>query len=264
MVDPLMPGKPLSTSSFADDDGSASADLGDALTAYALGTDSALSVLRALASGRVLVPVVAVLEELEELEVPEANLSTADRTPLAREKQSSMATVLIEQPNGQRALLAFTSLKSMQAWRADARPVPVTGARAAQSAIAEDASSLLVDIAGPTPFAVTGDELARLAAGVPVEPAEQLESLRREVGELLGRPNGLVDARLEVADPSTRLVLVVDSGLEAEAYRTLMSFITGQLAGSEQLRRELPGGLSVIVVAPDVDLGDTPSVIHHP
>ena len=42
--------------------------------------------------------------------------------------------------------------------------MPVAAPLAARAAVDEDADTLLVDVAGPAPFAVTGDELLLVAA----------------------------------------------------------------------------------------------------
>ena len=63
-------------------------------------------------------------------------------------------------------MLAFTGLPSLTAWQPDARPVPVT-ARPVWQAGAEGANAVVIDIAGPVPFAVDGARLAALAEGHP-------------------------------------------------------------------------------------------------
>ena len=71
--------------------------------------------------------------------------------------------------DGRRAVLAFTGLPSLTGWRPDARPVPVT-ARQVWQAGAQEASAVVIDIAGPVPFAVNGARLAALAEGRPAPP----------------------------------------------------------------------------------------------
>ena len=110
--------------------------------------------LLALPAARVLVPVVAVLGEVE-----------VDDRGLAHDKTSDMATALLTGQDGRQALLAFTGLDTLAAWRADARPVPVSASVAARSAIQEGAAALVLDVAGPTTYAVEGDVLDALARG---------------------------------------------------------------------------------------------------
>jgi hypothetical protein len=76
-----------------------------------------------------------------------------------------MAAVLMRGGDGRLALLAFTSTDALAAWNPDARPVPVAARIAAQSAVQEKASALLLDVAGPTTLVVEGDDLVALAAG---------------------------------------------------------------------------------------------------
>ncbi|WP_323793626.1 SseB family protein, partial [Nocardioides sp.] len=98
--------------------------------------------------------VVAVLGEVE-----------VDEAGLAHDKSSDMAAVLTQTPDGRRGLLAFTSTETLAAWNPEARPVPVAARTAAQAAVQEEASALVIDLAGPTRFVVDGESLRALAAG---------------------------------------------------------------------------------------------------
>ena len=109
--------------------------------------------LLALASARLFVPVVAVLEE-----------ATAGPDGLQQEKSSTMATVVVDSAEHGRALLAFSGIQTMQTWRPDARPVAVLTPLAARAAVGDDADALVVDVAGPTPFALAGTELMLMAS----------------------------------------------------------------------------------------------------
>ncbi len=137
---------------FAGDDGSADPALATALVAFAGDRARHLEVFLALQGARLLVPVVAVPGDVE--------VDGAGRT---REKTSDMATVLITGRDGRQALLGFSSVETMTAWQADARPVPVAAPLVARSALEGGAAALLVDVAGPTPYVVEGDLLEGLA-----------------------------------------------------------------------------------------------------
>lgn len=140
---------------FADDDGSAAPDLVDALRAYDADPDAHHdATLAMLQQQRLLVPVVAVLGEVE-----------YDAEGLAHDKTSDMATVLMRGRDGRTALLAFSSADSLHRWDPDARPVPVPARTAAEAAVSDDASALVVDVAGPVTFVVESDDLRALAAG---------------------------------------------------------------------------------------------------
>ena len=162
-------------------------------------------------------------------------------------------------------MLAFTSVASLAQWRSDARPVPVSGISAAQSALAQGATSLLIDVAGPTTFAVTGAELqalagARLVGSGPVDDAK----VRSAIVAISRSEFGLLDVRLPPALSGQDLVLVLDPTLSEQAYRSLLDHVTGRLAADPVVRGRFPDGLRVRIVAPGADLDDTPSLIHPP
>lgn len=139
---------------FAGDDGTADPTLRSALALLVAEPSTYGDALLALQDARLLVPVVAVLGEVE-----------VDEHGLAHDKTSDMAAVLMTGADGRRALLAFTGSDSLATWDAGARPVPVPTRLAAQSAVQDGAAALVVDIAGPATAVVEGDDLARLAAG---------------------------------------------------------------------------------------------------
>ena len=137
------------------DYGSADPRVTGALDAYAAGRGGEHAVLAALDASRLLVPVVAVLAEEDTAALG-----------LRRDKSSEMALPTVIGTDGRAALPAFTSAASLARWRGEARPVPVPAARVWQSG-ATDASAVVIDIAGPVPFAVDGARLAALAQGRP-------------------------------------------------------------------------------------------------
>jgi hypothetical protein len=140
---------------FAGDDGGVDPVVTAALAAYDEAPDARyLETLAVLQDARVLVPVVAVLGEVE-----------VDEHGLAHDKTSDMATVLMRGRDGRNALLAFSGSASLTRWDPAARPVPVSFDRAAQAAVQDGAAALLLDVAGPVLFVVEAEDLASLAAG---------------------------------------------------------------------------------------------------
>ena len=148
-------GRSLVGSEYSDDDGSADSAITESLAAFQAdpnNPDAYLAAIVAIANGRLLVPVVAVLGEVE-----------YDEQGLARDKASDMAAVLMTGADGRKALLAFTSVDTLHAWNPAARPVPISTPRAAATALAEGAAALMVDIGGPVPIALEGQVLAQIA-----------------------------------------------------------------------------------------------------
>jgi hypothetical protein len=139
---------------FAGDDGSSDQALLQVLAARRRSEATSAEVLGALADARLLVPVVAVLGEVE-----------YDEFGLAHDKTSDMAAVLVEGADGRKGLLAFTGTDTLKAWNPEARPVPVRTRTAATSAVQDGAAALLVNMAGPDPYVVEGDDLVGLASG---------------------------------------------------------------------------------------------------
>lgn len=139
---------------FAGDDGSSDPAVLSALAAATNDPAQRPQAIRAVAASRVLVPVIAMLGEVE-----------YDEQGLAHDKTSDMATVLLQGADGRMALLGFTGSEALAAWNPEARPVPVPAQVACQSAIQDNADALVVNIAGPDTFVLEGDDLTAVAAG---------------------------------------------------------------------------------------------------
>ncbi|MEW2630484.1 SseB family protein [Streptomyces sp. NPDC048389] len=139
---------------FSDDDGTADPALEAALAAWAEDRTAEQPVLEALRGARLLVPVVAVLGEVEE----------DAATGLRREKTSDMAVPTLT-AGSRRALPAFTSIASLARWDPEARPVAVPLHQALQAAAHEKADTLVLDLAGPVTYQLNGPALLALAEG---------------------------------------------------------------------------------------------------
>lgn len=150
-------------------------------------------IVQRLAEGRLLVPVVADLDQggrstsgCGGCDHAQAGGGCDDRGDDGEchddgGKDSHMSTVTLTDEQGRKALLCFTGVDSVALWRADARPIPVAGVEAAQAALQEECDALLIDIAGPTRYALSGTGLWALAAGGPwrhpLDEPEVVESL---------------------------------------------------------------------------------------
>lgn len=156
-----MTGKALPPSSaFAGDDGSADPALHAALAALADRRGTLADVVATLATARVLVPVLAELE-----------VSGTTAAGLHVDKEASTGVVALATPDGRTALPVFTSTTSLAAWRADGRPVPAHGPRAAAAALQEGWEVLVVDPGGPVTVTVPRPAVRALALGQAWRPA---------------------------------------------------------------------------------------------
>jgi hypothetical protein len=230
----------------AADEGAADPGVASALAAFAAGEGSEHAALTALASARLLVPVVAVLTEATD---------DAEQSGLRREKSSEMALPTLVGNDGRPALLAFSCLDAVRRWRPDARPVPTPAARVWQAAVSEHAA-VVIDVAGPVPLAVEGARLAELAKGKPVSPPWRDRDLYLVRKAALAREEALITGCRcrpgeQGADMMIDLTLAPGCGPDQVMVRDAIGRFVDEVvsAGGAMLRR----GVAVAVVSPDAD-----------
>ncbi|MFD1272032.1 SseB family protein [Streptomyces kaempferi] len=228
-----MANKNIPDSGFPDDDGSADPRLSAALAAWAEDRTAVGPVLEALEGARLLVPVVAVLGEVEE-----------DENGLRHEKTSDMAVPTLR-AGGRTALPAFTSTETLARWDPAARPVAVPLQQALQAAAHEKADTVVLDLASPVTFELTGSALLALAEGRttadPLADPAVVEAVRAAVA---AEP-AVVRAHLGPGRADGTLALVLDaSATPAEAAHA----VAGRLAADETLRARLVRGLDLALL----------------
>jgi hypothetical protein len=209
---------------FRGDHGAADPLVAAALAAYLAGQGSEQAALSALASARLLVPVIAVLAE-----------ASADGDKNSKNSEMVLPTLIGR--DGRPALLAFTCLDALARWRPDARPVPAEADRVWRAALA-DGCAVVIDVAGPVPLAIEGARLAALAAGQPVPPLHEDPDVRADVeAAVAGEPGitgfSLAPGRADGTDLAVRLR--VAAGNAEPAVNRVAASIAARLAG--RLRR---------------------------
>jgi hypothetical protein len=215
---------------FEDDDGTADAAYLAAVAALVAADGDEAAVVASLGSARVFVPIVAQLAEEGE---------GADG--LHADKQADMALVTLTAPDGRTAMPVFTSVKSLEAWHPQARPVAVYAARAALSAVAEGAELLVLDPGSEVTFVVRRPAvwaLAQQQAWVPSyadpELAEALgaaavayPAVRRvelQAGDgVASATSGGIAIRGGGAGPELRVVLYLEDGLDAAGIQSIVA-----------------------------------------
>jgi type III secretion system (T3SS) SseB-like protein len=261
---------------FPDDDGGADPRLGAALIAYAAGRVGEHTVLAELMGARLLVPVVAVITEkagapaqAQAESVPAAeptpsspegaaeSAESAGSTPSGAdvrigprhgsgraEKESEMALPTLIGADGRRGMLGFTSLETLARWRPDARPVAVYSQEACQAVLDEHADALVIDVAGPVPFAVDGYRLFLFAEGKPIPPPYEDPEVLAAVEAAFGTEDGV--SRIRVAAGSTAELAVRFTLAGDVDERATVQRVADRLA--EQLRGRIVGGVELAVV----------------
>ncbi|MFF7857537.1 SseB family protein [Streptomyces sp. NPDC007904] len=228
-----MANKNIPDPGFRDDDGSADPRLSAALAAWAEDHAAVGPVLEALKGARLLVPVVAVLGEVEE-----------DETGLRREKTSDMAVPTLK-AGSRTALPAFTSTESLARWDPAARPVAVPLHQALRAAAHEKADTVVLDLAGPVPFELTGPALLALAEGRTTTDPLADPSVVEAVRAVVAAEPSVVRAHLGPGQADGTLAVVLDPAAPAaEAVRA----VARRLAADETLRARLVRGLDLAVL----------------
>jgi hypothetical protein len=222
------------TSQFAGDDGSADAELVRLLDGFRTGTTPLRDVVARLAATRVLVPVLAEVEQTATVEHAGSALEV--------DKEASAGVVALEAPDGRRALPVFSSVAAMQAWRRDARPVPVEATRAALSAVAEKWALLVLDPAGPVTVLVPRPAVWALAQGqtwrpalVPTADGLTVDAdVARAIADAAAPVQHVVRAHAEPGRTAeVAVVLALDPGLDRAGLDTVLGQVNARLAAAK-------------------------------
>jgi SseB protein N-terminal domain len=237
-------------SPFRDDAGSADAQVAATLAAFGAARGSEHAALTALASSRLLVPIVATEADgaadgdtdgaadgdtdgdTDGAADRDAAGGTAQGVADAREhvgaavghhrlgegeRGAEMSLPTLIGHDGRAAIPAFTSLESMARWRPAARPVPAQASQVWRAA-ADDACAVVVDIAGPVPLAIDGARLAALAEGRPVpRPHEDPDVLAAATAAAAGLPAITGLSAAEGGDCDLRLEVTLAAGCDPAA-----------------------------------------------
>ncbi|MET9884256.1 SseB family protein [Streptomyces sp. NPDC006430] len=231
-----MANKSIPDPGFSDDDGSADPRLSAALAAWSEDRAKEPQLLAALKGARLLVPVVAVLGEVE----------TDPETGLKREKTSDMAVPTLR-AGDRRALPAFTSIASLALWDPEARPVAVPLHQALVAAAHEKADTVVLDMAGPVTYQLTGSALRALAEGrTDADPLTD-PAVREAVRAAVAAEPAVLRAHLGPggadADGTLAIVLASDEQAHTAARR-----VAEALAADEILRARLVRGLDLALL----------------
>ncbi|WP_409237261.1 SseB family protein [Streptomyces sp. PA5.6] len=218
---------------FSDDDGTADPRLAAALAGWAADRTAHGPVLEALVGARLLVPVVAVLGEVEE-----------DENGLRREKTSDMAVPTLK-AGDRKALPAFTSIEALALWDPAARPVAVPLHQALQAAAHEQADTIVLDLAGPVPYELGRSALLALAEGRASADPLADPAVTEAVRAAVAAEPAVLRAHLGPGSADGTLALVLDPAADqAEAAQR----VARRIAADETLRARLVRGLDLALL----------------
>lgn len=158
-------GRTIQQNIYHQDTGEADPNLLEALLAFKTNPTNQSEILERFSSARVLVPLVAFLQEAED-----------GSHGLKVDKSAELSIVSVMGPDGQRALPIFSSVASMARWNQNARPVPNNGRTVALAAVAEGNTRVVIDPGSETEFVLRRPALEAAAQGISwVHPEENPE-----------------------------------------------------------------------------------------
>lgn len=224
-------GRHFEANSWSGDDGSADPGLIDALDKFQAGQADAENVLEALREARVLVPLLAALGDYE-----------IGAHGHAVDKSAELSIVTVQTPDLQDGLPVFSSVTAMANWNKDARPVPVSAAKAALAAAAENNTRLVLDAGNSTEFVLRRPAIAALAQSVEWVHPVRNEHVSEAFQDAVGNIQEIIGFQLEDGDPKCTLsgaevllVLKLIAGLTREQLDAVMQRLAKNLSESHEI-----------------------------
>lgn len=225
-------GRRINHSPFAGDSGEADPELEQALEQWRVDEIGIRSLVAALTGKRVIVPVMAEVE----------NLVVDPDTSLVSDKDSSTGVVCVSAPDGRIALPVFSSIPAMTRWNKNARPIPVEAERAALSAVSEQWPLLVVDPGDSQPPIIPRPAVWALAQGQGRSwvPAPEDNAVKQELRGLLLPIEQVVEVDVDKGRRAeTAVVLSLQPGLTKAEYDAVLTRVQEALAGSELIAERL-------------------------
>lgn len=218
------------TPMFAGDDGSTDPGLAEAL-ALVGSSERLQAVVAALATARVLVPVVSYVEEQAEAAQHQINGAAVEAVG---EKSASAAMVTLATPDGRAAIPVFSGMDALRAWRTDARPIPAEGVRTALAAVSDADGLLVLDPGGPVTVPIPRPAVWALGQQRDWLPAAQDPVVAEAIERALAAVPGVAGNRVEPGDGAElRVVLLLPPGLRREDVQQIVQQAGEALAAEE-------------------------------
>jgi hypothetical protein len=210
------------------DDGSAPEGLVDAIRRFRLGEVGEADVVDAVRGSRLLVPLVAHLDE-----------AFVDEHGHTADKSAELAIVTVAGPDGRHVLPAFSSVDAMRRWDPKARPVPADAVRVALAAASENTEIVVLDPASETEFAIRRPALWAIGRSEGWVPSYLDPAVSAAVEAAASDPR-VVSVALAPGDPQARLAgpelvvrLALIPGLDRASLDSLLATMQTALASHE-------------------------------
>lgn len=163
------------------------------------------------------------------------------------EKSQELSIVTVQSPDGRAAMPVFSSVETMRAWNAQARPIPVPGAQVALAAAQEETDLVVIDPgASHTEYVIRRPALEAFALGHEVLPAWADAAVQRAFDESVAEEAAVSRVLLAPGDPAGRLGgpetvagLMLLPGLDQEALTELTSRLNAAWAANEVIAQRV-------------------------
>ncbi|MCK9916591.1 MULTISPECIES: SseB family protein [Microbacterium] len=215
-------GRSFEPNPHAGDDGSADPALRAALEAFHAGEGDQVAVATAYRTARLLIPLIA--EKGDEGVGP---------TGLVVDKTQELSIVTVAAPDGRRVLPVFTSVATMSAWDAAARPVPADGVRTALAAANDDTDLIVIDPGSDTEFVLRRPAVWAIAKGEEWEPSFASPAVFLGLQRSIAHELAVLDLQVAPGDPRARGLgseLVVHLNLAAGLDQQELDAVLARLA----------------------------------
>lgn len=224
-------GRRFEANAAADDDGSASPVLLEAIRRFRAREVGEVEVVDAIRDARLLVPLIA--------EAGETGTTPDGRTV---DKSQELSLVTVAGPDGRAVQPAFTSVDTMSAWNATARPVPVAGPRVALATVGEGTELVVVDPTADTEFVLRRPALWALSQSRAWVPSYLDEAVLHAFLAGAEPEPDVAAVELLPGDPDARLAgpelivrLRVRDGLDRAALSALLGRIEERWTANETI-----------------------------
>lgn len=234
-------GRSFESNGYADDDGSANPELITALAEFAQGQLAIDQVIDRIRQSRLLVPLVANLDESE----VGAHGQVVD-------KSADLAIVTVKGPDGQTAMPVFSSVAAMQHWNSEARPVPSEPVKVALAAASELTNRIVLDPGSDTEFVIRRPAIAAIAQSIDWKSPEEIPAVHEAFSKSIEGENDVFAFALMQGDPLSRLMAAelvvllrvregldraqIDEMLERVTLRWSESLVLAQLVDSMAIK----------------------------
>jgi len=200
------------------------------------------ALMRAVAHARLLVPIVAVPREVDDSGQPMVEQSAGITSKGAGSTDTAVVTLTAQ--NGQRAFPVFSSLATLSAWDATARPSPVTSSRAAQGAVTERCDVMLLDCGSASERVLRPSMVWALAQQRDWLPAHADPFVAQALSRAIADEEDVIECVGE-GDPEgagvLRVVLSLRAGLDAAEVQALATRIGERIATDGEARARIDG-----------------------